>query len=47
MASYEQISKGNWRVTISLGFDENGKRIRLKKQGFKTKKQAEVFVTET
>lgn len=47
MASYEQISKGNWRVTVSLGFDENGKRVRLKKQGFRTKKDAEIFVTET
>lgn len=47
MASYTQISKYNWQVVISLGYDENKKRTRLKKQGFKTKKEAEIFVTET
>jgi integrase len=47
MASYKQIKKGNWQVTVSLGYDENGKKKRIKKQGFKTKKDAEVFVTET
>lgn len=47
MASFTQLSKGNWQVVISLGYDENGKRNRLKKQGFKTKKEAEIFVTET
>lgn len=45
MASYEQITKGNWKVTVSLGFD-NGKRIKRKKQGFKTKKEAEIWATE-
>lgn len=47
MASFNQLSKGNWQVVISLGYDDTGKRTRLKKQGFKTKKEAEVFVTET
>lgn len=47
MASYEQLSKGNWKVTVSLGFDSEGKRIRQKKQGFKTKKDAEKWATET
>lgn len=47
MASYKQLDKNNWKVTISLGFDVNGKRQRIVKQGFKTKKAAEVFVTET
>lgn len=47
MASFTQLSKGNWQVVISLGYDDTGKRTRLKKQGFKTKKEAEVFVTET
>lgn len=47
MASFTQLSKGNWQVVISLGYDEGGKRNRLKKQGFKTKKEAEIFVTET
>ncbi|MDU7215211.1 MAG: site-specific integrase [Clostridium paraputrificum] len=47
MASYNRLSKSNWQVVISLGYDEAGKRTRLKKQGFKTKKEAEIFVTET
>ncbi|NSB34044.1 hypothetical protein [Clostridium saccharoperbutylacetonicum] len=38
MASYEQLSKDNWKVTVSLGFDSNGKRLKQKKQGFKRKK---------
>ena len=47
MASYNQISKGNWQVVISLGNDPvTKKRIRVKKQGFKTKKEAEKFVNE-
>lgn len=46
MASYEQISKNNWKVTVSLGFDSNGKRIKQKKQGFKRKKDAERWATE-
>lgn len=47
MASYKQLKKGNWRVIISMGYDDNGKKIMVKKQGFKTKKDAEIFVTET
>lgn len=47
MASYKQLTKYNWQVVISLGYNESGKRTRLKKQGFKTKKEAEIFVTET
>ncbi|WP_405317157.1 tyrosine-type recombinase/integrase [Faecalibacillus faecis] len=47
MASYKMLSKGNWKVVVSLGFDSNGKRQRVTKQGFKTKKDAELFVTET
>lgn len=46
MASYKELSKGNWRVTISLGFDEKGKRRKVIKQGFRTKKEAEKFNTE-
>ena len=46
MASYEQLTKDNWKVTVSLGFDSNGKRIREKKQGFKRKKDAEKWVTD-
>lgn len=47
MASYKMLSKGNWKVTVSLGFDSEGKRQRVIKQGFKTKKDAELFATET
>lgn len=47
MASYKQISKYNWQVVVSLGYDEDGKKRRIKKQGFKNKKEAEIFVTET
>ena len=36
MASYKQLSKGNWKVIVSLGYDLNGKRQRVIKQGFKT-----------
>lgn len=47
MASYKQLSKYNWQVVISLGYNSDGKKQRLKKQGFKNKKDAEIFVTET
>lgn len=40
VASYKQLSKYNWQVVISLGYDENGKKRRVKKQGFRTKKEA-------
>ncbi len=46
MASYEQLSKDNWKATVSLGFDSSGKRIKQKKQGFKRKKDAERWATE-
>lgn len=46
MASYEQLSKYNWKATVSLGY-ENGKQIKTRKQGFKNKKDAEKWVTET
>lgn len=46
MATYKQLAKGNWKVAVSLGFDEKGKRIRQNKQGFKTKKEAEKWATE-
>lgn len=46
MASYKQLSKGNWKVIVSLGYDPNGKRQRVIKQGFKTKKEAEAFATQ-
>ena len=47
MASYKMIAKGNWKVTISLGYDNKGKRKRVIKQGFKTKKAAEQFANDT
>lgn len=46
MASYEQLSKYNWKATVSLGY-EKGKQIKTRKQGFKNKKEAEKWVTET
>lgn len=46
MASFEQLSKYNWKAIISLGY-ENGKQIKTRKQGFKTKKEAEKWVTDT
>ncbi|ACD21844.1 site-specific integrase [Clostridium botulinum] len=46
MASYEQLTKYNWKATVSLGY-ENGKQVKTRKQGFKTKKDAEIWVTDT
>lgn len=46
MASYDQLSKYNWKATVSLGY-ENGKQIKTRRQGFKTKKDAEKWVTDT
>lgn len=47
MAGYKQISKGNWQVSISLGTDPvTKKRLRVYKQGFKTKKEAEKYANE-
>lgn len=46
MASYEKLSKENWKATVSLGYD-NGKQVKTRKQGFKTKKDAERWVTDT
>lgn len=44
MATYKNISsiqsKPNWRATVSLGYT-NGKKNVERKQGFKTKKEAE------
>lgn len=45
MASFKQLSKYNWKVTVSLGF-EGGKRTRVAKQGFRTKAAAEAYVAE-
>lgn len=44
MASYKQLSKYNWQVVVSLGYDVNGKKKRIKKQGFKTKGDAQKYV---
>lgn len=46
MASYEQLTKYNWKATVSLGYDD-GKQVKTRKQGFKTKKDAEKWVTDT
>ena len=34
MASYTKISKDNWQVVVSLGYGPDGKKDRVKKQGF-------------
>lgn len=47
IAGYKQIAKGNWQVALSLGNDPiTNKRIRIYKQGFKTKKEAEKYAIE-
>lgn len=45
MPSYKQLSKGNWKVAISLGYKDGKKQI-VRKQGFKTKKEAEAYANE-
>ncbi len=49
MATYKNISsitsKPNWKATVCLGY-EDGKKNVARKQGFKTKKEAEKWVTE-
>ena len=40
MASNEQLSKDNWKATVSLGFDSSGKRIKQKNI---TDKQSKIF----
>lgn len=46
MASYTKLAKNNWQVVVSLGYDINGKKKRIKKQGFKLKSDAEKFANE-
>lgn len=49
MASYRNIgtnSKPNWVVEASFGTGLDGKRLRVKKQGFKTKREAEKYISE-
>lgn len=38
-----QISQNNWRATESLGY-VNGKQIKIRRQGFKTKKEAKEWL---
>ena len=38
MASYKQLAKSNWRVTLSLGYDSYGKRIKQQNKDLKLKK---------
>lgn len=45
MASYKQLSRGNWKVAVSLGYKDGKKQI-IRKQGFKTKKDAETWANE-
>lgn len=46
MASYNKLSKDNWQVVVSLGYGLDGKKDRVKKQGFKLKGDAEKYVTD-
>lgn len=45
MASFKQLTRGNWKVQVSLGYKDGKKQI-VKKQGFKTKKDAEIWANE-
>ena len=45
MPSYKQLARGNWKVAVSLGYKDGKKQI-LRKQGFKTKKDAETWANE-
>lgn len=45
MPSYKQLSKYNWKVQVSLGY-KDGKKQLARKQGFKTKKDAERWATD-
>jgi len=38
------VSKGNWCVEVTIAYTEDGKRIRKKKQGFATKREALEYV---
>lgn len=46
MPSFHQIARGNWKVQVFLGRDSKGKQKIVKKQGFKTKKDAEAWANE-
>lgn len=50
MATYKNISsiasKPNWKATVCLGYNDNGKKNISRKQGFKTKKEAEKWATD-
>lgn len=39
MASFTQLAKGNWQVVISLGYDDTGKRTRLKNKASRQRKK--------
>lgn len=50
MATYKNIStvqsKPNWKATVCLGYNSNGKKNIARKQGFKTKKEAEKWAAD-
>lgn len=46
MPSFRKLDRGNWQVQVFLGRDSKGKQKIVKKQGFKTKKDAEVWANE-
>lgn len=40
MATYKEIKKGNWRAEEGFGYLQDGKQDKVRKQGFKTKREA-------
>lgn len=46
MAQLKKLSDHNWKVTIELGTDSSGRRIRKAKQGFRTKDDAKKYAAE-
>ncbi|WP_294378215.1 tyrosine-type recombinase/integrase [uncultured Clostridium sp.] len=50
MATFKNISsipsKPNWKATVCLGYNDNGKKNLARKQGFKTKKEAEKWAAD-
>ena len=46
MNQLKKLSQNNWKVTVELGKDSNGKRIRKAKQGFRTQDDAKKYAAE-
>lgn len=46
MATYKEIKKGNWRAEEGFGYLQDGKQDIVRKQGFKTKREAVEWIRE-